>query len=88
MFRIIKKIGSQYYAFLPLFVPKYIEESTKIYKQYFRNKMWCSIFLFSGGVPSPTKLGLVNNSQDELSIKFVEIVDRISFQLVEIKMRC
>ena len=46
MFRIIKKIGSQYYAFLPLFVPKYIEESIKIYKQYFRNKMWCSIFYF------------------------------------------
>ena len=32
------------------------------------------IFLFSGGEPRPTKLGLVNQSQDELSLKFIDLV--------------
>ena len=38
--------------------------------------IFTGIFLFSGGEPSPTKLGLVNHSQDELSIKFVELVKK------------
>jgi hypothetical protein len=38
--------------------------------------IFTGIFLFSGGEPSPTKLGLVNQSQDELSIKFVELVKK------------
>ena len=34
------------------------------------------IFLFSGGEPNPTKLGLVNQSGNELSLKFVELVKK------------
>ena len=34
------------------------------------------IFLFSGGEPNPTKLGLVNQSENELSLKFVELVKK------------
>jgi len=36
--------------------------------------IFTGIFLFSGGEPDPTDIGLVNQSQDELSIKFVELV--------------
>jgi len=32
------------------------------------------VFLFSGGEPDPTDIGLVNQSQNELSLKFVELV--------------
>ena len=32
--------------------------------------------MFSGGEPDPTKLGLVNQSQDDLSLKFVELVKK------------
>ena len=32
--------------------------------------------MFSGGEPDPTKLGLVNQSQDALSFKFVELVKK------------
>ncbi len=34
------------------------------------------IFLFSGGEPNPTKIGLVNKSENELSLKFVERVKK------------
>ena len=36
------------------------------------------IFLLSGGEPNPTKLGLVNQSKDELSTKFVDLVKKVS----------
>ena len=36
--------------------------------------IFTGIFLFSGGEPDPTDIGLVNQSQNELSIKFVELV--------------
>ena len=45
--------------------------------------IFTGIFLFSGGEPSPTKLGLVNHSQDELSIKFVELVKKEKTFLVK-----
>ena len=32
------------------------------------------IFLFSGGEPDPTDIGLVNQSENDLSLKFVELV--------------
>ena len=38
--------------------------------------IFTGIFLFSDSEPNPTKLGLVNQSQDELSIKFVELVKK------------
>jgi hypothetical protein len=38
--------------------------------------IFTGIFMFSGGEPDPTKLGLVNQSQDALSFKFVELVKR------------
>jgi len=36
--------------------------------------IFTGIFLFSGGEPDPTDIGLVNQSQNELSIRFVELV--------------
>ena len=45
--------------------------------------IFTGIFLFSGGEPSPTKLGLVNHSKDELSIKFVELVKKEKTFLVK-----
>ena len=41
------------------------------------------IFLFSGGEPNPTKLGLVNQSENELSLKFVELVKKEKSFLVK-----
>ena len=38
--------------------------------------IFTGIFMFSGGEPDPTKLGLVNQSQDDLSLKFVELVKK------------
>ena len=38
--------------------------------------IFTGIFIFSGGEPDPTKLGLVNQSQNELSLKFVELVKK------------
>lgn len=41
------------------------------------------IFLFSGGEPNPTKLGLINQSENELSLKFVELVKKEKSFLVK-----
>jgi ABC-2 type transport system permease protein len=41
------------------------------------------IFLFSGGEPNPTKLGLVNQSENELSLQFVELVKKEKSFLVK-----
>ena len=38
--------------------------------------IFTGIFMFSGGEPEPTKLGLVNQSQDALSFKFIELVKK------------
>jgi hypothetical protein len=36
--------------------------------------IFTGIFLFSGGEPDPTDIGLANQSQNELSIQFVELI--------------
>ena len=42
------------------------------------------IFLFSGGEPDPTDIGLVNQSENDLSLKFVELVkDNQAFAVTE-----
>jgi len=45
--------------------------------------IFTGIFIFSGGEPDPTKLGLVNQSQNELSFKFVELVKKRKSFLVK-----
>ena len=44
-------------------------------------------FLFSGGEPDPTDIGLVNHSENDLSLKFVELAKKIKLLLLLKELR-
>jgi len=62
-----------------IFVKIFYRDRQAIFFSLLFPLIFTGIFLFSDGEPDPLKLGLVNESNNELSIKFVEMVKQEKF---------
>ncbi|MDC0244215.1 ABC transporter permease [Pseudomonadota bacterium] len=66
-----------------IFIKIFYRDRQSLYFSLLFPLIFTCIFLFSGGEPNPTKLGLVNQSENELSLKFVELVKKEKSFLVK-----